>query len=70
MLIVINATKIASIKQLNCILLYNFSLRKQEIMDSSGNSNQNKQFYLSDAVINDYMKLINTYYESDIYLCI
>jgi len=68
MLIVINATKIASMKQLKCILLYNFSLRKQEIMDSSSNSNQNKQFYLSDAFINDYVKLINTYYESDVYV--
>lgn len=66
MLIVINATKITSKKQLNCIiLLYNFSLRKQEIMDSS---KQNKQFYLSDEVINDYMKLINTYYESEVYV--
>jgi len=65
LLIAINATKIASKKQLNCILLYNFSLRKQEIMDSS---NQNQQYYLNDTVINDYMRLINTHYESDVYV--
>ncbi|KAE9544424.1 hypothetical protein AGLY_001603 [Aphis glycines] len=60
-----------------CLLFQQFTifqkgenLRKQEIMDSSSNSNQNKQFYLSDAVINDYMKLIITYYESDVYVLV
>ncbi|CAH1733405.1 unnamed protein product [Aphis gossypii] len=34
-------------------------------MDSS---NQNQQYYLTDAVVNDYMQLINTHYGSDVYV--
>jgi len=68
MLNVIYVTKITSIKQLNYILLYNFSLQKPKIMASNSGNNEDKKHYLNDIVINDYMTLINTYYESEVYI--